>query len=225
MKYSTISPGGTASLRYNRRRVVAVAATFAATLLPAAGHASPLIIPTPTPMADEEIYRGDGRGLTVTWNPALWQIRYEPVAGTDGITLCDTNVDAADLHADKYYFQIGYLTKERWTTVDDVRQNAIDDWFNLSMLGSTVIQKWDTADAYSWFYTSETQNNQTLNYMEYSAVDAPNAIWRWLVISIDNAVFNTARAKSLLAGITVDNEAIPRALDADRLVTLFDQYA
>ena|GEM_PF-6377920 len=230
--------GRNAPSRPTRRHVLTMATALAIPLLPRIGKAAPITFPVPTTTilipptespssstSQDETYTGDALGLTVTWDPDLWQVRYEPVAGTDGITLVDTNVDVNDTHADKYYFQIGYVTKEHWTTVAAVQQNAIDDWFNLGMLNATIIQEWVTTDAYGFFYTSHVQNKQSLYYMEYSAVDPSNAVWRWLTTAIDSAIFNVARTRTLFAAVTVDNEAIPRAVDADTLITLFSQHA
>jgi len=231
--------GSNARRRPTRRHVLTMATALAIPLLPITGKAAPITFPVPTTTilipptesssssstSQDETYTGDPFGMTVTWDPSLWQVKYGPTRGQDSIGLVDADVDLNNAAADAYFIQIEYQTDHLWTTVEDMKKNSMFEWFSEGMQGSTVIQQWDTPDVHSWFHTSEVDGKQSLVYIEYSAVDAPNSVWRYVSLSIDSAIFDAARTRTLFAGVTVDNEAIPRAVDADTLITLFGQHA
>ncbi|HWV22995.1 MAG TPA: hypothetical protein VNZ58_02305 [Thermomicrobiales bacterium] len=178
----------------------------------------------PLTSTSDETYTGDGYGMTATWDPALWQVKYTAMPGKDGIGLVNTGVDLNDASADSYFLQAEYQTSHLWTTPDEMKKNSMFEWFSEGMRGSTIIQQWETEDARSWFHITDVEGEpgKSLNYIEYSAVDAPNAVWRYLAISVDSEVFDITLAASLLSGITVDGESIPRAVEADTLLSLID---
>jgi len=174
--------------------------------------------------APEGTYTGDKFGLVVDWDPDLWQVKFESRPGMDGIALVDSYVDLNDPSADAYFLQVEYQTRHRWKTVEDMAKNSMFEWFSDGMHGATVIEQWDTDDAHSWFHTFEEKNRQSLNYIEYSAVDAPNSVWRYIAITIDSSIFDADETASLFADISVDDGPIPWAVDMNELIDLFDEY-
>jgi len=211
----------------SRRGLIAAAAALGLPLLAGIDMVQAAQTTMPTSRrasASEETYAGDEFGLDVAWDPNLWQIKFESRPGTDGIALVDSDADLNDPSADTYFLQAEYQTRHLWATVDDMKKNSMFEWFSEGMRGSTVIEQWDTADAHGWFHTFEAKNGQTLNYIEYSAVNAHNSVWRYIAMTIDSAIFDADQATSLFEGVTVDDGPIPRAAALDELIELFEEY-
>lgn len=222
--------------QFDRRSLLAGAGALALGLLPGSGYAQIVNPPNPTPAlptidassldagGELETFTGDEYGMSVEWDPESWQVRFEPTPGREFIGFYNADANLSNSFEDTYYFGVEYRPDFTWATIHDAAAHAQDAWFSQGMLGATIIETWQTDDAFGWFHTSDFQGARSLNFLEYSLTDLPGPIWRSIGVSIDGAIFDAERSLDLFSSISVDDESVPRVVAPDILVDLFDQH-